>query len=115
MKTSKHFPPVKIDNFSINDVTEITPSLFVCGKTAINDTVIKDLGINLIINSAKELENYADYPGSQTLGSEIISVKIPVYDQVEGHLLPYFMVKYMKRIMTEPYLNEIKMIQIYNN
>ena len=78
----------------MNEVSEITPSLFVCGKTAINDKVIEDLGINIIINSANELENYADYPGIQIAGlkSKVISVKIPVYDQVETNLLPYFQV-----------------------
>ena len=78
----------------MNEVSEITPSLFVCGKTAINDKVIEDLGVTLIINSAKELENYADYPGIQIkdLKNKVISVMIPVYDQVETNLLPYFLV-----------------------
>lgn len=97
MKQSKHFPPVQITPKNImNEVSEITPCLFVCGKTAINDTVIKDLGITMIINSAKELENYADYPGSKTLETELISVKIPVYDRKDSNLLPYFMVRCVK-------------------
>ena len=95
---------------TMNEVSEITPSLFVCGKTAINDKVIEDLGINIIINSANELENYADYPGIQIAGlkSKVISVKIPVYDQVETNLLPYFQVSGLK------YSQRIKNRQKYN-
>ena len=86
-----------MNHSQMNSVTEITPSLFVCGKTAINDTVLKELGITMIINSSKELENYADYPGIQTLGIELISVKIPVYDQEDSQLIPYFMVSFIKQ------------------
>ena len=89
-------PQTILNNSHINAVTEITPSLFVCGKTAINDTVLNDLGVTMIINSSKELENYADHPGIQTLGIELISVKIPVYDQEESQLMPYFMVRFAK-------------------
>ena len=73
---------------NMNDVTEVTPNLFVTAKYAIKDATIKGLGITMIINSAKELNNYE--PASKDLS--IISVKIPVHDHSDAHLYPYFMV-----------------------
>ena len=75
-------------NESMNELTEVTPNLFVCGKFAINDADIERLGITLIINSAKELENYK--PVSTDLSP--MCVKIPVQDNPDAHLYPYFMV-----------------------
>ena len=75
-------------NENRNDLTEVTPNLFVCGKFAINDPDIERLGITLIINSAIELENYK--PASTDIS--LICVKIPVQDNHAAHLYPYFMV-----------------------
>ena len=73
---------------NMNDVSEITPHLYVCGKMAINDEILKQLGITLIINSAKELSNYEPSSGELSL----TLVKIPVHDVREAYLYPYFMV-----------------------
>ena len=72
----------------MNDVTEVTPSLYVCGKTAINDEIIQRLEITLIINSAKELTNYE----ASSPDLSLTCVKIPVHDMQESYLYPYFMV-----------------------
>ena len=73
---------------NMNDVTEVTPNLFVTAKYAIKDGTLKGLGITMIINSAKELNNYE--PDAKDLS--IIYVKIPVHDNSDAHLYPYFMV-----------------------
>ena len=72
----------------MNDLTKVTPNLFVCAKYVINDADIKRLGITLIVNAAKELENYK--PASTDLS--LITVKIPVQDNSDAHIYPYFMV-----------------------
>jgi len=72
---------------NMNDVTEVTPNLYVCSKWAINDEIIQRLGITMIINSAKGLDNYK--PASKDLS--LIYVNIPVRDQSDAHIYPYFM------------------------
>ena len=71
---------------NIDDISEVTPHLYVCGKHAITDAAIERLGITMIINSAKELENYA------SSSKDIYYIKIPVHDQSEALLHPYFKV-----------------------
>jgi hypothetical protein len=78
---------------NMNDVTEVTPNLFVTSKSAINDATIKGLGITMIINSAKELDNYE--PASKDLS--LIYVKVPVHDHSDAPIYPYFMVRIFKK------------------
>ena len=70
----------------MDDISEVTPHLYVCGEHAITDAAIERLGITMIINSAKELENYA------SSSKDIYYIKIPVHDQSEALLQPYFKV-----------------------
>ena len=88
MKPSKRIVP----DSNMNDVTEVTPNLFVCGKHAITDDIIERLGITMIINSAKELQNYE----CKSKDLSLTYVKIPVHDQSESLLQPYFMVCYIQ-------------------
>ena len=87
------FGSLLIGPSSIEEVTEVTPYLYVCGQMAINDAVIKQLGITVIVNAAQELNNYV---ASSERGMEYIEdreltfVKIPVRDAAESHLYPYF-------------------------
>lgn len=69
----------------MNEVTEITPHLYVCGEMAINDEMLTKLGITLIINSAGELRNYETT--SEDL--QLTFVKVPVRD-TQTLLYPYF-------------------------
>ena len=82
MKNSK---PIMFSS-NMDDISEVTPQLYVCGKHAITDAAIERLGITMIINSAKELENYA------SSSKDIYYIKIPVHDQSEALLHPYFKV-----------------------
>ena len=75
-----------------DDITEITPHLYVCGCTALEDDAIKSLGITLIINAAQELCNYrpkGDQPCEEL--KNITCLKIPARDGAY-RLYPYFRV-----------------------
>ena len=69
----------------MEDVTEVTPHLYVCGQMAINDKILIQLGITVIVNAAKELENYVT--SSEDL--KLSLVKIPARDGTFP-LYPYF-------------------------
>ena len=74
----------------MDDVTEVTPHLYVCGQMAINDKILRRLEITVIVNAAKELENYVTFSDD----IELTTVKIPVRDGAVP-LYPYFEVSYL--------------------
>ena len=68
-------------------ISEVTPCLYVSAGHAVTDQKLKDLGINLVINSTAELDNY-----QPPKGSNIQVIRIPVKDLAETDLTPYFKV-----------------------
>ena len=73
----------------IRSISEVTPCLYVSAGSAINDVKIQELGINLIINSTEELDNYIPPEGSN-----IHVIRIPVKDLSDTNLAPYFKVRF---------------------
>ena len=68
-------------------ISEVTPCLYVSAGHAITADKLQDLGINLIINSTAELDNY-----KPPKDSNIQVIRIPVKDLAETDLTPYFKV-----------------------
>lgn len=77
-------------------ITEITPHLFVCGKCAINQTRLDKLGINLIINATRDLPNFVPNPAK-----DIRLIRVPVHDNVQESLAPYFQVRIYNQNLRE--------------
>ena len=75
----------------MDEISEVTPHLYVCGVMGITGEVLQDLGITLVVNSALELDNYRH--SNPTHDANIKVVKIPVRDVEGTYLLPYFKVK----------------------
>ena len=71
----------------IRTLSEVTPCLYVSAGCAITDSKLQELGINLIINSTAELDNY--HPPEE---SNIQVIRIPVKDLSDTELAPYFKV-----------------------
>ena len=76
----------------IRSISEVTPCLYVSAGCAIEDSKVQDLGINLIVNSTEELDNYVPPEGSN-----IQVIRIPVKDLTDTNLAPYLKVFYMIR------------------
>ena len=77
----------KMEKWDWNAMTQITPTLYLSAVTAITDQTLESNKINLIINATKEL------PMFPPKNSEIQSIRVPVYDNIEANLSPYFKVK----------------------
>lgn len=76
-------------------VTEITPALYLCGIKAINDSMLKELGITLIINVTKEVSHY----DVSLLQPNINLARIPVTDYEDTLIYPFFSVSIIHLIM----------------
>ena len=68
-------------------ISEVTPCLYVSAGHAITADKLQDLGINLVINSTAELDNF-----QPPKDSNIQVIRIPVKDLAETDLMPYFKV-----------------------
>ena len=70
-----------------DEVSKITPNLYLTNGYSIHASGLSKLGINLVINVTKDLD-------FQTKNSEgaIINARVPVDDNVQANLLPYFQV-----------------------
>ena len=66
----------------IKEFSQLTPQLFLASAIAITDEDLKKNNINLIINATEELEMY--------LSSWIHTIRVPVADDVQASLYPYF-------------------------
>lgn len=68
-----------------DEVSKITPNLYLTNGYSIHASGLSKLGINLVINVTKDLD-------FQTKNSEgaIINARVPVDDNVQANLLPYF-------------------------
>ena len=86
----------------IRSISEVTPCLYVSAGSAINDAKIQELGINLIINSTEELENYIPPEGSN-----IQVIRIPVKDLSDTNLAPYFKVFFIWMLNAVYIMNRI--------
>lgn len=73
-----------MEKWDWNAISHIAPNLYLSAVTAINDQSLADLGITLIINATKEL------PMFPPKNSNIQSVRVPVYDNTDANLAPYF-------------------------
>ena len=75
----------------MNEITQITPNLFVCGVDAINGPILRKLGITLIINVTNAVANIENW----SLEAEPIInlIRIPVDDWETEVLYPYFEVR----------------------
>ena len=75
----------------MNEITQITPHLFVCGVDAINGPKLRKLGITLIINATNSVARVEDWSIED---EPIINlVRIPVDDWETEALYPYFEVR----------------------
>ena len=72
-----------------DEVSKITPNLYLTNGYSIHASGLSKLGINLVINVTKDLD-------FQTKNSEgaIINARVPVDDNVQANLLPYFQVQW---------------------
>ena len=77
-----------MEKWDWNAMTQITPTLYLSAVTAITDQTLETNKINLIINASKEL------PMFPPKDSRIETVRVPVHDNVEANLSPYFQVKF---------------------
>ena len=68
-----------------NEISQITPILFVSALSAITDDKLKELGINLVVNATKDLPCYRPQEGL-----DVSVIRVPVNDFVEANLMPYF-------------------------
>ena len=68
-----------------DEVSKITPQLYLTNGYTIHDSGLSKLGMNLVINVTKDLD-------FQTRSDAIINVRVPVDDNVQANLFPYFQV-----------------------
>ena len=80
-----------------DEVSKITPNLYLTNGYSIHASGLSKLGINLVINVTKDL----DFQTKNTDGA-IINVRVPVDDNVQANLLPYFQVQ-LKSILWDPW------------
>ena len=73
-----------MEKWDWNAISQITPNLYLSAVTAINDQSLEQHGINLIINATKEL------PMFPPKNPKIHCVRVPVYDNTDQNLAPYF-------------------------
>ena len=79
------FPVMKKEEEKcIKEFSQLTPQLFLASASAITDDDLKKNDINLIINATEELEMY--------LSSWIHTIRVPVTDDNQASLYPYFKV-----------------------
>jgi len=93
LATGKSSKPLAVSNFTESvtqplqsnpsrQINKITDELYICGKAALNPSLLQSLGITLIVNAAKEVD------------SEFIDaieyIKINVYDSPKTDLRKYF-------------------------
>ena len=69
----------------IGEVSEITPKLYLSSCSNIDDVGLTKKGINLIINATRDLPH-------QTKSDAFINIRVPVDDNSEANLSPYFQV-----------------------
>ena len=71
-----------------DEVSKITQNLYLTNGYSIHASGLSKLGINLVINVTKDL-------AFQTKNSDgaIINARVPVDDNVQANLFPYFQVK----------------------
>ena len=78
----------------MNEITQITPHLFVCGVDAINGPILRKLGITLIINVTNSVAHSLTQENWSVDDEPIINlVQIPVDDWETEVLYPYFEVR----------------------
>ena len=75
---------------SYDEISQITPKLYLANGYTINDSGMVELGINLVINATRDLD-------FQTKSEEIKRIRVPVDDNVQANLLPYFQVSRLKK------------------
>ena len=75
---------------SYDEISQITPRLYLTNGYTINDSGMLELGINLVINATRDLD-------FQTKSEEIKSIRVPVDDNVQANLLPYFQVSHLRK------------------
>ena len=92
----------------MDKITEITPAVYVCGRNAINDYMLKELGITLIINVTKGLSHY----DVSSLQSNINLVRIPVIDHEDTLLYPYFSVSILYFIIIMKYFAPVVLYKL---
>lgn len=74
----------------MDEITEITPNLFVCGLEAINGAILRELGITLIINVTHYVARLEDWSVQED--PIIHLIRIPVDDMETEVLYAYFKV-----------------------
>ena len=90
-----------------DEVSKITPNLYLTNGYSIHASGLSKLGINLVINVTKDLD-------FQTKNSEgaIINARVPVDDNVQANLLPYFQVHTLRWAFTN-YVDKKRWIGMY--
>ena len=73
---------------SYDEISQITPKLYLTNGYTINDAGMVELGVNLVINATRDLD-------FQTKSEEIKSIRVPVDDNAQANLLPYFQVSHL--------------------
>ena len=81
-------PLLSIMEQCLREVSQLTPQLYLASVAAINDESLKQNKINLIINATKELPMW-----NPQKDANIMTIRVPVYDNTEQTLFPYFQVK----------------------
>ena len=90
-------PLLSIMEQCLREVSQLTPQLYLASVAAINDESLKQNKINLIINATKELPMWN--PQKDT---NIMTIRVPVYDNTEQTLFPYFQVKRDEKCFSLP-------------
>ena len=90
---------------SYDEISQITPKLYLTNGYTINDAGMVELGVNLVINATRDLD-------FQTKSEEIKRIRVPVDDNVQANLLPYFQVsrprKHSNMRKVREFYNELK-------
>jgi len=78
------YPLLAMMEQCLKEISQLTPNLYLASVAAISDEALNKNNINLIINASKELSMFPPKD------NRINTIRVPVYDNCEETLYPYF-------------------------
>ena len=82
------YPLLAMMEQCLKEISQLTPNLYLASVAAISDEALNKNNINLIINASKELSMFPPKD------NRINTIRVPVYDNCEETLYPYFKVNF---------------------
>ena len=83
------YPLLAMMEQCLKEISQLTPNLYLASVAAISDEALNKNNINLIINASKELSMFPPKD------NRINTIRVPVYDNCEETLYPYFKVIFL--------------------